>query len=48
MTDEKTIETGEETTDTVDLWVAGTEEPQFQPTDEGQQQMLVEETEEQE
>ncbi len=30
---------------TLDLWVAGTEEPQFQPTDEGSQEFLPEETE---
>ncbi len=45
MTDEKTID-ATEATETVDLWVAGTEEPQFQPTDEGQQEMFVEETDE--
>ena len=36
MTDEKTV----------DIWVAGTEEPQFQPTDEGHQEIGEEETEE--
>lgn len=34
MTDEKTL----------DLWVAGTEEPQFQPTDEGAQEIGAEES----
>ena len=46
MTDEKTIDSTEEATETVDLWVAGTEEPQFQPTDEGQQEMFTDETDE--
>ena len=41
MTDEKTVETPE----TVDIWVAGTEEPQFQPTDEGAQEIGTEESE---
>jgi NADH-quinone oxidoreductase subunit D len=36
MTDEKTIQE-------LDLWVAGTEEPQFQPTDEGSQEIALEE-----
>ncbi|MFO7299021.1 MAG: NADH dehydrogenase (quinone) subunit D [Actinomycetes bacterium] len=31
-------------TRTVDFWVAGTEEPQFTPTDEGSQEILAEET----
>jgi len=35
MTDEKTIEEQE----VIDIWVAGTEEPQFQPTDEGSQEI---------
>ena len=35
MTDEKTL----------DIWVAGTEEPQFQPTDEGAQEIGAEESE---
>lgn len=39
MTDEKT------TTDTVDIWVAGTEEPRFQPTDEGTQEFGPDESE---
>jgi NADH-quinone oxidoreductase subunit D len=33
------------TSDTLDIWVAGTEEPQFSPTDEGAQEMAEEETE---
>ncbi|MGH3649244.1 MAG: NADH dehydrogenase (quinone) subunit D [Acidimicrobiia bacterium] len=37
--------TEEETTETRDVWVAGTEEPQFQPTDEGAQELGVDETE---
>ena len=36
--------TQERTKETVDLWVAGTEEPQFQPTDEGMQEFLPEES----
>lgn len=35
----------EKTTESVDLWVAGTEEPQFQPTDEGTQEFGIEESE---
>ena len=31
-------------TETVDIWVAGTEEPQFQPTDEGTQEIGTEES----
>jgi NADH-quinone oxidoreductase subunit D len=45
MTDEKIAE--EETTEeteTLDLWVAGTEEPQFHPTDEGRQEIGEEES----
>lgn len=40
MTDEKIVEdaTGPKP-QTLDLWVAGTEEPQFQPTDEGAQEI---------
>jgi NADH-quinone oxidoreductase subunit D len=38
MVDEKTRET-------LDIWVAGTEEPQFQPTDEGTQEFGPDETE---
>ena len=41
MADEKTTETHE----TVDVWVAGTEEPQFQPTDEGAQEIGPDESE---
>ena len=37
--------TQEKTQETVDLWVAGTEEPQFQPTDEGMQEFLPDEPE---
>ncbi len=33
------------TRDTLDVWVAGTEEPQFTPTDEGAQEMALHETE---
>jgi NADH-quinone oxidoreductase subunit D len=40
MTDEKTVEELE----TVEVWVAGTEEPQFQPTDEGTQEILGDES----
>jgi NADH-quinone oxidoreductase subunit D len=32
-------------TETLDIWVAGTEEPQFQPTDEGAQEINFEESE---
>ena len=39
MVDEKTQDQR-----TLDLWVAGTEEPQFTPTDEGAQEIGVEET----
>jgi NADH-quinone oxidoreductase subunit D len=35
--------TEEKTTETLDLWVAGTEAPQFQPTDEGTQEIGGEE-----
>lgn len=39
MTDEKTLIKEEETpTEIMDIWVAGTEESQFQPTDEGSQE----------
>jgi NADH-quinone oxidoreductase subunit D len=34
----------EKTRDTVDIWVAGTEEPQFHPTDEGTQEFGPEES----
>jgi NADH-quinone oxidoreductase subunit D len=51
MVDEKT-ETGvrgkppsDPPTETLDIWVAGTEEPEFQPTDEGTQEFGREETE---
>ncbi len=37
-------ETNGPQTETVDLWVAGSEEPQFQPTDEGAQEISAEET----
>ena len=37
--------TDEKTTQDLDLWVAGTEQPQFQPTDEGVQEIGVEESE---
>jgi NADH-quinone oxidoreductase subunit D len=37
MVDEKHL-------DTFDIWVAGTEEPEFQPTDEGSQEMSPEES----
>jgi len=40
MVDQKT-----ETTETLDIWVAGTEEPQFQPTDEGAQEFGPDESE---
>ena len=36
--------TEEKTSDTLDVWVAGTEEPQFQPTDEGAQEIGADET----
>lgn len=39
-----TDETKSEATEIVDLWVAGSEEPQFQPTDEGAQEISDEET----
>jgi len=42
MADQKT---DRETTETLDLWVAGTEEPQFQPTDEGAQEFGPDESE---
>ena len=42
MTDQKT---GQETTETLDIWVAGTEEAQFQPTDEGAQEFAPDESE---
>ena len=42
MTDQKT---DPETTETLDIWVAGTEEPQFQPTDEGAQEFGPDESE---
>ncbi|HSM45850.1 MAG TPA: NADH dehydrogenase (quinone) subunit D [Acidimicrobiia bacterium] len=40
MVDQKT-----EATETLDIWVAGTEEPQFQPTDEGAQEFGPDESE---
>ena len=39
MTDERTAEETAESPDTVDLWVAGTEESQFSPTEEGAQEI---------
>ena len=42
MSDEKNVEAPK----TVDLWVAGSEEPQFQPTDEGAQEISEHETQE--
>jgi NADH-quinone oxidoreductase subunit D len=42
MTDQKT---DQETTETLDIWVAGTEEAQFQPTDEGAQEFAPDESE---
>ena len=39
MTDDRTAEESSETPETVDLWVAGTEEPQFSPTNEGSQEI---------
>src|SRR5919106_1543247 len=47
MVDEKTAvsEEGRPPTETVDVWVAGTEEPEFQPTDEGAQEFGLEEAE---
>ena len=42
MTDQKT---DREAAETVDIWVAGTEEPQFQPTDEGAQEFGPDESE---
>jgi NADH-quinone oxidoreductase subunit D len=51
MVDEKTVETengrvrSNREVDVLDVWVAGTEEPQFQPTDEGTQEFGVEESE---
>lgn len=35
----------QEQSETLDLWVAGTEEPQFQPTDEGRQEISEHESE---
>jgi NADH-quinone oxidoreductase subunit D len=37
-------ETKKEPTEIVDVWVAGSEEPQFQPTDEGAQEIASQET----
>jgi NADH-quinone oxidoreductase subunit D len=37
--------TEEKTTETLDLWVAGTEEPEFHPTDEGAQELGSDESE---
>ncbi len=37
-------ETNDPRTEIVDLWVAGSEEPEFQPTDEGAQEISAEET----
>ena len=39
-----TEKNSDQPTETVDLWVAGSEEPQFQPTDEGAQEISAEET----
>jgi NADH-quinone oxidoreductase subunit D len=44
MVDEKT-RAADDLTETLDIWVAGTEEPQFQPTDEGSQEFAPEESE---
>ncbi|MGB7861394.1 MAG: NADH dehydrogenase (quinone) subunit D [Acidimicrobiia bacterium] len=44
MSDDTVVGAVEDSTDTVDIWIAGTEEPQFQPTDEGDQEILAEET----
>jgi len=46
MTDEKTIDTTETETETVDVWVAGTEEPHFQPTTEPDQEIGPDESDE--
>ena len=46
MTDEKTIDASKDTTETVDVWVAGTEEAQFQPTTEPDQEIGPDESEE--
>ncbi len=45
MSDENTQDQAGGETDTFDLWVAGTEEPQFQPTDEGRQEISEHESE---
>ncbi len=45
MSDEITQDQASKETDTLDLWVAGTEEPQFQPTDEGRQEISEHESE---
>ena len=45
MSDEITQEQTTEEAETIDLWVAGTEEPQFQPTDEGSQEISEHESE---
>ena len=46
MTDEKTLAKEEDTSpEIIDIWVAGTEESQFQPTDEGAQEFGTEESE---
>jgi len=39
MTDDRTAEKSSETPKTLDLWVAGTEESQFSPTEEGSQEI---------
>ena len=39
-----TDETKNESTEIVDVWVAGSEEPEFQPTDEGAQEISAHET----
>ena len=46
MTDEKTIDASEDTIETVDVWVAGTEEAEFQPTTEPDQEIGADESEE--
>ena len=46
MSDEITQEQTTDESETIDLWVAGTEEPQFQPTDEGSQEISEHESDE--
>ncbi len=45
MVDEKTRENEANVMETRDVWVAGTEEPEFQPTDEGAQEFGPDESE---